>query len=42
MDVDDGDFLSIEYYYHESGLIDYTKQYLNGELDEIKKYKYLK
>jgi len=42
MDVEAGDFLSIEYYYHETGLIDYTKQYLNGKLDAIKKYKYLK
>ncbi len=36
-----GDVLKKEFYYHENGLIDYVKQSLNGELDAIKKYKYI-
>jgi len=42
MEVEKGDVLKKEYYYHETGLINYTKQYLNGELNAVKKYKYLR
>jgi len=42
MEVKNGDLIKKEFFYHESGLIDYVNQYLNGQLDAVKKYKYLK
>jgi hypothetical protein len=36
-----GDELKKEFYYHDNGLIDYVKQYLNGDFNALKKYKYI-
>ena len=41
LELKSGDVLMKKYYYHENGLIDYVQQFLNGQLDAVKKYKYV-